>query len=134
VKRSLLQFDLQFIPKNSIVQGASLHLVEGTVASKDTVVSVCEVLKPWLKSTINWTNQPPVGSPISHYKALGKKDSECLWDVTVLVQFWVHNSDKNFGLCLKHLDETQLEHAFSSSDSNNPPILTIHVEPSSLQS
>src|SRR5258705_307388 len=77
---SLLRFDLDGLPTNSIITGAYLYLYGVTTAEKswkvapinsvfdgspshyDEMVMVKKVLQPWSLSTVNWNNQPALVS------------------------------------------------------------------------
>ncbi len=130
--RSLMQFDLSSIPKNSTIEKAELQLTlyRNEVTSDNIDLSVHRLLNKWSSYTINWNTHPPF-SPfrdgsvsIDQTTPLGLQSI----DISNLVRGWYDGSIPNNGLLLEGRDDNNGLIGFRSTSylySNDWPKLTI---------
>lgn len=122
--RSLLQFDLSFLPKNAIITSASLYLYNAGGNHLNTEQSNASVLQRvtsyWEEGTVTWNNQPSAtstGEITLSNSTSGTQDYTL--DVKAHIQDMVLNPQKNFGWLLKLSGESNSLRAqlnFASSD------------------
>jgi len=109
--RTLLTWDLSFLPQNTIVQSATLGLyVEGESTSAPLAVAVHRATTPWSAVTtwneadsgVPWQTAGGdfVAAPEATTTVGGATGVTANWDVTNLVQGWVDGSVVNDGMLL----------------------------------
>src|SRR4051794_6057218 len=109
--RTLLVWDLSFLPSNTIVQSATLGLyVQGESTTAPLSVAVHRVTTPWTVST-TWSEADtglPWAAPGGDFVAApdatttvgGATGVTAMWHLTNLVQQWVSGSTANDGMLL----------------------------------
>jgi hypothetical protein len=133
IVRSYLQFDILNIPRNSDIISANLEIKEAVRGDWFAIVQVNKILSFWYENYITWNNQPSFGDYAYDLKRIQPIPYDWVtFNITNLVQEWVNEPDKNFGLILKSANErTDPYHSFMgrSSDVDTPtnrPKLTIN--------
>lgn len=148
VIRSLMKFDMSFVPQSAHILNANLSMWLGSVSNDTPVnISVHEMTKSWAENAtwnvrdgVNaWTTKGGdfVSTPASTYSGVSYLTDLSIhynWDVTNLATKW--RSTANFGLVLKSASEsTATLKSFVSSDSitspNYVPMLTVTYYPAS---
>ncbi len=101
--RSLLQFDLSFIPPDATVLSATLESrLNGYEAAAPVDVQLFQVRDPWDEMTVTWQNQPTVEQPWAVRTSVdGNVGAIFSWSIRELAQFWIINPDQNHGLELR---------------------------------
>lgn len=122
--RSLIFFDLGFIPNDAIVNSATLTLSQ-TTSQATRVVRVHKVTSSW-SSSVTWNTQPTFDASYVASKSVGSTLTDYSFTVTSLVQEWV-NGTANNGFLIKDADETVLNARknFGSFEYGSSPTLTI---------
>ena len=122
ILRTLLQFDLQTIPKESEIVSATLliHLSNFTGLPADMPVTVQQVLDRWPEN-INWTEQLALGVDpnLIISTRVGIQSNWYMWDMTQLIQQLADNRTPSdyLGLILKGNETAQRQQrAFWSKD------------------
>ena len=132
IKAPLLRFDLSAIPINSVVDRAVLNLcVLGRTNPGHLDLAVHKVLRPWNERDCTW-KQALLGEPwaVAGCNDPGRDRSPIAvagvtltedgrWydlDLTPLVQEWVDDRERNYGVALKASGATSVEYALFSSD------------------
>jgi hypothetical protein len=129
--RSLLYWDLSFIPANASVTSASLSLYaynspsngEHSSLSGPNDAYLNKVTSPWNEYSVNWNNMPSVSTTNQAYLPPSSSPSQDYTniDVTTLVQDMITNPASNYGLMLQLADETAYRKLiFASSDNADP--------------
>ncbi len=126
-QRSLLQFDLSFIPAGSSVTSATLSLYFNTTstnpghstASGPNNCVLNRVTAPWDEHQVTWVSQPPVTT--LHQATLPASTSNNQnypsIDVRDLVQDMVDDPEKNYGMMLQLVTEINYRSlVFATSD------------------
>jgi hypothetical protein len=98
--RSLVRFDLSFLPNTTILQSATLGLgVKSTVAGSPSV-TLHNITSPWVEATTTWSsfaNAFNAATLTSFAPTLGKKSL----DVTSTAATWIGAGAVNHGLLLQ---------------------------------
>ncbi|MHB8063812.1 MAG: DNRLRE domain-containing protein [Ruminiclostridium sp.] len=144
LERSLIKFDLSFIPVGSSIISSNLNLYLDYDASETgqvTTIIPYAISDSWGVSTVTWNNQPAINDLITGTAIDVSAPGYYSWTVTELVNQWVNGGLANNGLELKteeiDLDENK---RFVSSNENEPekqafkPTLVIQYNPSSPKS
>lgn len=130
IQRSLLKFDLSYVPDNATVMDARLSLFanEGSLNPAHFGIneaSLFKLISNWNESSVNWNNQPDYtledridfeqsDSSNQHYNDI---------EMTKLVQFYADNPSLNHGLVLRLRSENIFRSLnFASSDHPNPDL------------
>lgn len=125
-KRSLLKFDLDFIPAGSVIDSATLQLYQ-VWRSGESTVRVHRVTAPWSEATATWvssasSHDAAVASTIAARSELAGTVTA---DLTALVQGWSDAGD-NHGVLLE--EDLVLKTEFKSSEEANAarrPMLSV---------
>lgn len=135
VNRSLVRFNLSFIPAGTRVRTALLTLhnnptasigfLNGEHSSSSTNTNaslIRKILQPWSEATVTWNSQPPTTAVGQIYLAPSSTPHQDYTIViTDMVQEMVDAPHTNFGFMLQL--QTELQYAclvFASSDHANP--------------
>lgn len=140
IYRSLLQFNLDNIPRISTIDSAqlNLHMNDNHLGSGGAFIRVQCLFNSWSQETANWINQPgtnPTGINrvwdgsvyISHYVSNGFVSI----DLSDLVRKWVNGSIPNYGLQLAGNELENSLFRFWSPNYNYSyagPSLTVDLE------
>jgi hypothetical protein len=150
---SLLQWDVTHIPRGSQVHSAALtfHVVNTSIHH----YGLYALLRPWAEATASFRNAATakpwqiagaLGSADRDPRALGTATASQLGTLTIplneaglaVVQGWVNDSQRNFGLILQnYLDASTDDLDFHSRDASNVlqrPKLTVSYIPDSAPS
>ncbi|MFT5724451.1 MAG: hypothetical protein ACI9JN_001570 [Bacteroidia bacterium] len=141
ISRLYIQFDLAEIPKESIIDSATLYLypnkaLDGSEGWKNNgnhfydslpnKFSYYQILDSWDEQTISWVNIPLVSDVASgqYGPVLGMKIIEL--DFKELAQLWVNNPSSNHGIFLK-LDEERSNQRIvvGSTESSYQPKIVV---------
>ena len=137
--RSLLRWDLSFIPTNAVVTNASLSLYaynspingEHSTLSGSNEVVLNKVTSPWNEYSVSWSTMPSVTSANQVMLPASTSSSQNYLntDVTALVQDMVTNPATNYGLMMQLVAEQSFRKmVFASSDNGDPakhPLLKV---------
>lgn len=138
-RRTLIEFDLSLIPSNSIIESADLQLYllnKGTTPQINT--SIQRITHEWIEGTGNaqktndgatWntyngtSNWNTSGGDFDTYiwtiTEVSSKDTWYSFDITNLVQSWINNTYKNYGIIIRDMITNSGEWKFASSDNTN---------------
>lgn len=119
--RSFIKFDLSSITTSSVVSATLRLTLEATGGGgypNANPVGVHRVTSTWAEGTVTYTGIPTfsaVAEDVVTLYAAGVYE----WDVTGLVNAWLAGTYTNYGVCMKHADESLTDTArnFTSSDS-----------------
>ncbi len=117
---ALIQFDLNFIPANSIVLDATLYLYERDAQSPGfQTMEIYQILEPWNANTVNWLNQPAFDANIKY--AQFDPSVICMRPVKIapLVQLWLNNRTANNGLMLQSKGSSGIIRFASTRDTDS---------------
>jgi len=139
LKRSLIKFDLSFIPVGSAILSSNLNLYMDYDASGTehvTTITPYAISDSWDVSTVTWNNQPAINDIITGSATNVSITGYYSWTITNLIDKWVNGGLANNGLELK-TEETDLEEnkRFVSSNETSPekqaykPVLVIQYNP-----
>ncbi|MBL0103476.1 MAG: DNRLRE domain-containing protein [Bacteroidetes bacterium] len=129
--RSLLEFDLSFIPAGSQIISAELSLFWDPTSSNpghstmsgSNSATLFEIDAPWDEHTVTWVNQPP-SSPLHSvaFPASTSSTQDYLnIDVHDMIQDFVDHPESNYGMILQLDNENAYRSLiFASSDHPNP--------------
>lgn len=126
--RSLVKFDLSWLPASTVVQYASVRL-HATSTIGDANVDVLPVTSSWNENTLTWNNAPTTGAPIASYLMSDAIPATYIWiPIESTMQSWVDGSLTNEGIMLQTTNPTAgaIQTYTSSEDpivSSNRPIL-----------
>lgn len=129
--RSLLRWDLSFIPANAVVHSASLSLYaynspangEHSTLSGSNDAVLNKVTSPWNEYTVSWNSMPSVTTTnqIVIPASISPSQDYLNTDVTAMVQDMIINPSTNYGLILQLVTEQAYRKlVFASSDNSNP--------------
>lgn len=137
IDRSLINFDLSFIPNDALIISASLSLFANTLNGGHTKTdgsnaSVLELItEPWEENMVTWNNQPTTNSDFSINlpRSNGLAEDYLDIDVTRLIDFIFDNPNSGYGFMIKLIDESgRRTLQFGSSDAvdqNLRPLLRV---------
>jgi hypothetical protein len=97
-KRTLLRFDLSFVPTGATVDSATFSLYRLDAAGNRTV-NLYRITAAWVESSVTWNNFGGYAPTILASFAAGGVGWKSA-DVTALTQGWVNSSYQNHGLLL----------------------------------
>lgn len=100
-QKTYIHFDLSSIPTGASISQATLKLYVNAVTTAGSF-EVYSVGAAWSESTIDYTNEPALGSVIVSSVALttADKNQYILVPITTTVQGWVNGSVANNGITL----------------------------------
>lgn len=101
--RSLVRFDLSFIPPGTQVQSATFEtrLIQADNATPFDIF-LYDLQDPWEEMTVTWQNQPLIATPfVTRIPVNISLGSVYAWDVKGLVQKWIDDEPQNRGLALR---------------------------------
>ena len=143
--RSLIEFDLSFIPSGSTINSATLNLYANPNAlngisgqptyGSDNAGFVRRVTQSWNQNTVTWNNQPitTTQNEVVIPQSISTSEDYSL-DVTTLTQDIIDNPTAGFGFMISEQNETTWYNSliFGSSDNTDTslaPGLTITYTP-----
>ena len=132
--RTLLRFDLSFIPPDAQILDARLEM---GLKSGDGVtpvgLEIMQVAAGWSESTVTWVNQPPTTAPAAASEQVpsGAVGHAIPWNVTGLVQQWIADPGMNFGVAVRGPESgSQWRRVFESRHYTAfCPQLTVEIGP-----
>jgi hypothetical protein len=145
----LLSFDLSAIPSNAQVQSAYLRLyaVERSAVAGISL-SAHQVYRAWQEEQATWNSAsagttwgaPGCNSTITDRGATAVSSAQVnavntwvQWDITPLVQLWINDPARNYGLVLRGAGDSSVRYGFRSSESTNitqrPQLCLTYVVP-----
>lgn len=140
-KRTIVKFDLSFIPEGSTIISSNLNLYMDYDASekgKEVSIVPYAITDGWDVSTVNLNNQPAINDGITGSSSKVSREGFYSWTITNLINQWINGGLANNGLELK-TEELDLDEGkrFVSCDETEPdkqvfkPILVIQYNPAS---
>ena len=139
LQRSLLKFDLSFIPAGSKIITANLNVYLDYDASEMEIqetITPFAITDDWDVSTVTWNNQPEVSNSIRGFTTNLSTPGYYCFMVTDFVERWVNQGFANNGLVLKaneiNIDDNK---RFVSSDEtlvdkqSFKPVFVVQYEP-----
>ncbi|MGK4003897.1 DNRLRE domain-containing protein [Sorangium sp. So ce1036] len=114
-RRSLLKFDLGFIPAGSVIDSATLKLYQVWRTGGESTVRVHKVTAPWSEATATWASAAGSydAAVVATILARNELTSVVTADLTAVVQGWSDAGD-NHGIALE--EDLVLNTEFRSSD------------------
>jgi len=121
IVRSYLHFDLSDVPPNAVILDANLGLYNYYSYGLTSIsIGLYTVNESWAEDTITWDNQPSSSSEVTDIQILPtiQTDDFVHWQIGNLVKGWQEESIANYGMVLRHTDESSVEDIkwFFSSD------------------
>ncbi|MCA1066128.1 DNRLRE domain-containing protein (plasmid) [Rossellomorea sp. AcN35-11] len=133
VNRAYVDFALPVLQSGAVIEKAELSLenydTEGDVATVD----IHQVIGKWSDTTLSWNTQPNYSQTPASSVNVGNL-GQYKFDITPLTKQWYDGAEENYGVVVKHRDESVsgYDH-FSSSErvSESPPklMVTYKVQP-----
>lgn len=121
--RSFLEFDINTIPNNVVIESAELKLFQfDTWGEENFTISLHQVIEVWDEQSITWNKQPAyLIIPESTLSIAAGAISWLSWDITSLLQGWLNGSIANNGVVLKPDSENPncVISCYSSNYTNN---------------
>ncbi|HCQ30217.1 MAG TPA: hypothetical protein DIU39_08025 [Flavobacteriales bacterium] len=131
--RSLIEFNLNNIPNDAIIDSAFLflHGINHNPLTKPNASYLCRVLNPWDEHLVTWTTQPDYTMEDSVYiPSSTSSNQNYKVDITWHVQDMIINPESNFGFMFRLVNEvyyTRMQFASSDySDSNLRPYVVVY--------
>jgi hypothetical protein len=139
LKRTIVKFDLSFIPEGSTIISSNLNLYMDYDASeigKEVSIVPYAITDGWNVSTVTLNNQPAINDGITGSASKVSIEGHYSWTITNLINQWINGGLANNGLELK-TEELDLDEGkrFVSSNNTEPdkqvfkPILVIQYNP-----
>jgi hypothetical protein len=128
--RSIVKFDLNWLPTSTVVQYASIRL-HATSTIGNANVDVLPVTSNWNENSATWNTAPTTDAPITSYQMSDAVPATYIWiPITSTTQSWVDGSLANEGIMLQSTDPTSgaMQTYTSSEDpivSTNRPLLDV---------
>ncbi|NOZ49893.1 MAG: DNRLRE domain-containing protein, partial [Chloroflexi bacterium] len=136
VMAPILNFDLSSLPADIHITQATLSLyVLSQSNDNPAIVGAYRLNHPWSESAVSWQmatadtpwDQPGANATPTDREKLPRSPQTITgiqrfydWDITALVQEWLHQPQSQHGLILKAFDEARVQYAFASSEYPNP--------------
>jgi hypothetical protein len=145
--RSLMEFDLSFIPAGSVINSATLNLYANLNApngifgqptyGNDNAGILRRITQGWNENTVTWNNQPTTTSQneVTVPQSIATNENYSL-DVTQLTQDIIDNPSAGYGFMISEINETTWYNSliFGSSDNSDtslaPSITITYTAPS----
>ncbi len=139
LQRSLLKFDLSFIPAGSKIITSNLNVYLDYDASEMEIqetITPFAITDSWDVSTVTWNNQPAISTSIRGFATNLSTPGYYCFIITDFVERWVNQGFANNGLELKS-DEISIDDnkRFVSSDEalvekqSFKPVFVVQYEP-----
>ncbi len=132
-QRTLLDFDLSFIPQGSGIQSATLSLFwnptssntgHSTLSGSNSSI-LQKITQPWDEHLVTWVNQPPttIVNEVTLPASTSTTQDYNSIDITDIIQDFVNDPASNYGIMIQLLNETPYRSlTFCSSDHPNPAL------------
>lgn len=122
--RSFIQFDTSSLPKDIIIEKASVNLFSSEIKKTSQQLGIFTLQGEWTELGVTWNNQPAISNLLDIQNV---KDGKIAFDITSETKSWHDNSVKNFGLEIKAINETVSEYSqFNTRESSiDKPYLEI---------
>lgn len=122
--RSLIQFDLSFIPANALISSAQLSLYFNSTSpegyhSGTNASYLQKIIAPWGETTVTWNNQPATTTTNQVLLPTSSSNTQNYLNINVtnLISDMALNPATNYGFMIKLVDETIMKKMiFASSD------------------
>ena len=125
-KTGFIRFALPAVA-STILNTATLRL-RVTEVLDDGAIELFRINSPWSESTITANSKPIIAEePIASFTVSASDvGSEVQVPVSVLISDWLDNPGGNYGLALRHVDNTKA--TFSSRESGSGPVLSLSYD------
>jgi hypothetical protein len=123
--RSLLQFDLSFLPTGAAIQSASLgvYVVDG---GSGEPVGVYRVTQPWSENAPTWDTFATAYDPAFEWGSFNATNSTyATTDLTALVTEWANGLQPNYGVMLINLGSGAYDQYYTSEWTESRPQLEV---------
>jgi len=140
IARAYLEFDLDLLPENAVITGASLGLVYWFTSNAAIApIGAYNVEEAWGEDLLTWNNQPDFATTAEYAATVpaGVTDGFIYWHISDLVKSWFDGTIPNYGVVLKDTDESTEEawKRFYSSDwgtaHQRPELIIYYFDPTS---
>ena len=122
-ERIYIRFDLSSLPRDVVIQNATLRLWQFYAPASQQEYEVHRVLGDWSEGTENWNNQPAWDSvTTSTATAPDRTEVAVEWNITRNVQAWLSGQAKNYGIMIKAAKEERVKDASSGFWSREYPV------------
>ena len=102
ISRSLVRFDLGWLPADTDIHSASLELQASSASGASTVdIRAYPIADDWQEMSVTWASQPLVDAAVATTPVGLSVPTVYAWDVTDLVREWVSGTRHNLGLELR---------------------------------
>lgn len=147
--RSLLEYDLSFIPTGSVINSATLYLYANNNAPNgipgqptygtDNAGYIRRITQSWNENTVTWNNQP--ATTTMNQVTIPQSTStsqDYVLDVTTLTQDMIDNPNSGFGFMFSEINEVNYYNSliFCSSDipdtSLSPALVITYTPPGNM--
>ncbi len=99
--QGLVKFDISSLPKNAIIQSATIYLFYNKWTSTNPagrLLDIHRITSDWSEDMVTWSNQPTHHStPTDNSPVPGSINTWMDWDVTSDVQDFVSQQENNYG-------------------------------------
>lgn len=122
--RSLVRFDLSFLPNATVLQSATLGLGVKSALAGSPAVTLHKITGPWVEATTTWSSFANAFNPatVTSFPAtLGKKSL----DVTSTAATWIGAGAVNHGLLLQQASGNTSLASAEGTPVDARPILTV---------
>ncbi len=133
--RSLLKFDLETLPKSSVVCAASLNMFIGRndLITDHKIIDIHRLTERFQEKEVTWKDQPEFCPHIvSSTQITSEIGQFAHWDILELVRHWHLGKEKNKGILLKARDESRASllafNSKESADTDRRPMLCITLQ------
>lgn len=122
--RSLIQFELSSLPKDIIIDQASVKLFSSETKKISQQIGIFSLQSEWTELGVTWDNQPIISSLLDIQNI---NDGKIVFDVTSETKNWFDGTSNNFGLEVKAINETISEQVQFNARENavDKPFLEI---------
>ncbi|WP_029191799.1 DNRLRE domain-containing protein [Paenibacillus elgii] len=122
--RSMIQFDLSNLPKDIIIDNASVNLFSFETKKTSQQLGIFSLQSEWTELGVTWNNQPIISS-LNDIQNVN--DGKIVFDVTSETKNWFDGTSNNFGLEVKAINETISEQVQFNTRENavDKPFLEI---------
>ena len=122
--RSLLHFDLGFLPAGVAIQSATFGIYSETTSGEP--VSIYRVTEGWSEASANWTSAADDYDPAVEWGGFNVSGTGYLTsDLTALIAAWADGTHPNYGIMLINNDAGAYDRFRSSERSGSEPWLEV---------
>ncbi|MBU7316168.1 DNRLRE domain-containing protein [Paenibacillus oleatilyticus] len=113
--RALIQFDISSLPKDIIIDKASVNLFSSEIKKTSQQLGIFTLQAEWNEIGVTWNNQPNISDLLDIQNV---KDGKISFDITNETKNWHDGSVSNNGLEIKAVNETVNEYVQFNTREN----------------